>query len=197
MEIFVGESDSRQNVLFDTGSDWLVLEGRDCKNCKDNKYDPNTSKSFVKGNEIEKYISSGTFMNVSALRVQDQICLKSFSLCVDPVNFLLVTEQNGINAGIDGIMGMAPGYKPRGDKLPVDFKTGPLFLNYLREAEHITEKSFSTRFTGQPGNNFVDFGPYNPKEMSDEADLVKIPVNKDFFYSAIPSGVRFGDKNSK
>jgi hypothetical protein len=186
LEIFVGESDSPQNVLFDTGSDWLVLEGKDCKNCKDNKYDPNTSSYFQEGGGIEKYLSYGTFMSVTAKRVQDQVCLKSFSLCVEPVSFMLASEQNGINAMLDGILGMAPGFKPRGDKLPSDFKTGPLFLNYLYDAAHITEKSFSTRFTGTAGNNFVDFGPFNVNEMSNKDDLVKIPVNKDFFYSAIP-----------
>ena len=38
------------NVIFDTGSDWLLIEGRDCINCKNNNYDPNTSSLFAEVN---------------------------------------------------------------------------------------------------------------------------------------------------
>jgi hypothetical protein len=29
------------DVVFDTGSDWLVIEGSMCENCEDNTYNPN------------------------------------------------------------------------------------------------------------------------------------------------------------
>ena len=30
--------------MFDTGSDWLVVEGSQCEDCQGNKYDPSTSQ---------------------------------------------------------------------------------------------------------------------------------------------------------
>lgn len=46
LSVYVGESDQEMKVIFDTGSDWLVIEGKDCENCKGAKYDPNTSSYF-------------------------------------------------------------------------------------------------------------------------------------------------------
>ena len=84
--------------------------------------------------------------------------MQSFSLCIDPFQFVLITDQFGIPEEVDGVLGMAQGYNPRGFNMPDDFEVGPLLLDYLRLAEHITTKSFTTRFTGRFGDNFVDFG---------------------------------------
>ena len=40
-------------------------------------------------------------------------------------------------------------------------------MDYLRILGHIREKTFSTHFTGQNGDSFVDFGPEVENEMSD------------------------------
>lgn len=80
--------------------------------------------------------------------------------------------------------------------MPKNFDVGPLYLDYLRLAEHITEKAFSTRFTGRFGDNFVDFGPAREAEMSSIDDYVEIPMNKGYFYSSIPQGVRLGSERS-
>ena len=65
-------------------------------------------------------------------------------------------------------------------------------MDILFEAGHITEKSFSTAFTGRFGDSIVDFGKAQVSEMSDIADYVETPMNKGFFYSATPQAVRFG-----
>ena len=75
-----------------------------------------------------------------------------------------------------------------------DFEVGPLFVDIFATAQHITEKAFSTRFSGPFGESFVDFGPQREEEMSSIGELVDIPMNKGFFYSAIPQGIRFGEK---
>jgi hypothetical protein len=121
-------------VLFDTGSDWLLLEGRDCENCKGARYDPNTSSYFRELNVLSSSIEYGSFIHVSGKEVQDQVCLRSFSLCVDPFEFFLIGDQFGIPEEVDGILGMAQGYNPSGDYLPDDFEVGPLFLDLLRQA---------------------------------------------------------------
>jgi len=44
--LYVGEQYHAMQVLIDTSSDWVILEGRECTNCAENKYDPNTSAYF-------------------------------------------------------------------------------------------------------------------------------------------------------
>jgi len=56
LSLYVGESDQEMKVLFDTGSDWLLIEGRDCDNCKGSRYDPNTSSYFSETNILKKSI---------------------------------------------------------------------------------------------------------------------------------------------
>lgn len=118
----------------------------------------------------------------------------SFSLCMDPFDFFLVSDQFGIPAETDGILGLAQGKQPRGFNVPEDFEVGPLFLDTLDFAQHITEKAFSTRFSDTFGESFVDFGPYREEEMSNIDEMVDIPCNKGFFYSSFPQGVRFGEE---
>jgi hypothetical protein len=42
-EIYMGTGSVPMDVIYDTGSDWLVMEGKNCTNCDDNTYDPDTS----------------------------------------------------------------------------------------------------------------------------------------------------------
>ena len=50
-------------------------------------------------------------------------------------------------------------------------------MDIMDQAQHITEKAFSTRFSGLFGESFVDFGPPRAAEMSSLDELVEIPVN--------------------
>ena len=37
--LFVGSTQKQMNVIFDTSSDWLALQGKECNECKGNKFD--------------------------------------------------------------------------------------------------------------------------------------------------------------
>lgn len=41
-------------LIYDTGSDWMVVEGRDCKDCMGARYDPNTSSYYTINNFLTK-----------------------------------------------------------------------------------------------------------------------------------------------
>ena len=105
-----------------------------------------------------------------------------------------MSEQFGIPEEVDGILGLAQGFQPRdGFNMPLDIELSPTyFLDVLFDAQHILQKSFSTYFTGQFGDSFVDFGPVVESEMSDPAEFIVLPVSKDYFYSVVPQGVKFG-----
>ena len=90
-------------------------------------------------------------------------------------------------------MGLAQGRRPRGFNIAEDFEVGPIIVDVFSQAQHITEKAFSTRLSGPFGDSFVDFGPEREEEMSSKGEQVEIPMNKGFFYSTIPQGIRFGD----
>ena len=68
-----------------------------------------------------------------------------------------------------------------------------MLLDYLDLVGLISSKTFSTHFSGSSGESFVDFGLASESAMSDSRDYVEIKVNKGFFYSAVPQGVRFGE----
>lgn len=50
----MGTQDMKMEVVFDTSSDWLVIEGQECSNCYGSKYDTATSTSaIILSSEIE------------------------------------------------------------------------------------------------------------------------------------------------
>ena len=76
--LYIGESNMQASVIFDTGSDWLLIEGRDCTNCKGNRYDPNTSGYFAETNMRTHNLQYGSFIHVRGKEVYDMVCLTSF-----------------------------------------------------------------------------------------------------------------------
>ena len=64
LSVYVGESDMEMKVIFDTGSDWLLIESRDCENCMGSKYDPNTSSYYSEVDIRTKIIEYGSFIHV-------------------------------------------------------------------------------------------------------------------------------------
>ena len=58
-------------VIIDTSSDWLVLEGQDCLSCRENKYDPNTSGFFSTVEEGYEKRTYGSFIELAVQQVQD------------------------------------------------------------------------------------------------------------------------------
>ena len=45
--IYMGRQYVRMDVVFDTGSDWLTVEGQDCIGCDGNLFDGNVSGTYV------------------------------------------------------------------------------------------------------------------------------------------------------
>jgi len=125
--------------------------------------------------------------------MQDQVCLTSFSNCVDPFDWYMITDQYGIPPELDGVLGLTLGGIPK-DPQP-DFSVGPLYLNSLYTAGHITEKTFSLHFEGIGGDSYIDFGPPQDEGMRDVSELTYFNMNNGFFWGAVPQGVRFGDES--
>ena len=63
--LYVGTSDQEMQVIIDTSTDWLVIEGQDCLSCNENKYDPNTSNLFAQVEEGYSNRSYGSFIDLA------------------------------------------------------------------------------------------------------------------------------------
>ena len=68
---YFGESDQEMDLIYDTGSDWMTVEGRDCENCLGSRYDPNTSSYFVTTDLRTQEKTYGDFAHIEGKEVQD------------------------------------------------------------------------------------------------------------------------------
>ena len=78
------------NVIYDTGSDWVVLEGSSCANCKGNTYDPTTSNLSNKvGSSIStRHYGTAVFYGTE---YTDKVCINPFFACVENFEYFQVT----------------------------------------------------------------------------------------------------------
>jgi hypothetical protein len=74
-------------LIYDTGSDQMLVEGRDCKDCLGNRYDPNTSSYYREVSPIIKGIQYGNIIHVRSKPVEDEVCLQAFQYCMTPTPF--------------------------------------------------------------------------------------------------------------
>ena len=121
--LYVGESNMEMRLIYDTGSDIMLIEGRDCEDCLGNKYDHNTSSYHELDNPRRSFRKYGNLIHVEGRVVADQICLQNFQFCIEPFKFFMIDEQFGIPEEVDGILGLAQGFQPRaGFNMPDDYE---------------------------------------------------------------------------
>jgi len=84
------------NVIFDTSTDWLALQGSQCANCRGNKFDSAasaTSVSFSGGKSERKYND----VVVQGTEWLDTVCLNR-STCIESFEFYLISQSDNILA---------------------------------------------------------------------------------------------------
>lgn len=132
------------DVVYDTGSDWLVVEGSDCSNCGGNTYDLDDSEGTpvqVNASKTERNYGSAS---LTGYEYKDKVCI-ALGTCIDDFEFFLIDSQTGISEPIDGILGLsrnnafhiAPN---RGNT------SGPLYVEKLHAAGSIDANKFSFFF---------------------------------------------------
>jgi hypothetical protein len=126
----MGASSTVMDVVYDTGSDWLAVEGSECKTCAGNTYDGSA------GTKTSTTISERNYGSASLTGYtwKDKICVTS-SACIDDFEYFLIATQKGVNgyAGlsepVDGILGMSRDIVPKGTK----YEVGPLVVKALKD----------------------------------------------------------------
>ena len=88
-EIYMGRL-AKMDVIYDTGSDWLIVEGSDCTNCEGNTYNigPSleTQDAVLLSGPINHNYGASNFVGKE---YTDTVCIL-FSACVSNFKFLLI-----------------------------------------------------------------------------------------------------------
>lgn len=154
-ELYVGNPEQKVQVIFDTGSDWLVLEAKECSNCLKNSYDAHLSETFERVDDdlVEHIYGTAQLYGLDA---RDDVSLdKEGRVKVIMFEFFEVFKQYGITENVDGILGMC---RPWVDE---SYQTGPLFVVELYKRGAIAKNMFSFYIDGMDGQSFIDFGYYD------------------------------------
>ena len=88
-EIYMGRL-SMMDVVYDTGSDWLVVEGSTCTNCQGNTYDPTWSSDSVKVDQSTTKREYGS-ASLSGNVYQDTVCIL-LTTCVKDYEYFLISS---------------------------------------------------------------------------------------------------------
>lgn len=84
---------SKLDVVYDTGSDWLTVEGADCSQCEGNTYDigPSVDSGIAKPVKAEQSIRSYGSAELKGREFTDTVCIL-FSACVENFEFFYIDE---------------------------------------------------------------------------------------------------------
>jgi hypothetical protein len=113
--VYMGENNERINVVWDTGSDWLVIaSASDCEDCEvGDGYDYTDEESFIPVQNSNDDITYGSAY-VSGYKAYDLVCTtKDPNSCAE-MKWFVMTYGYGLD-GIDGIAGMSTGLGPYAD----------------------------------------------------------------------------------
>lgn len=104
-EMRMGSQSTLLDLVFDTGSDWLVVPDIDCVSCDGNKHDSSTSGEVIDAQLSDRLYGSASLKGST---YSDKVCLGSAaSSCVTNFEYFAFLEQSGINDPIEGILGMS------------------------------------------------------------------------------------------
>lgn len=192
-QIFIGEQKEAFDVIFDTGSYFLWVDGSTCENCpsKNKKFDVRKSSTFVKNEYSDKslYYGSG---NVHGYTGRDTICLEKDS-CSEGFKFMVVERQKGLDMiAASGLVGLSP---TQWDS------DGDLFLTKMVQTGTIDKAIFSMSIGMGTVQSKMTFGGYDTSTFA-TGELNWHKIHDPYFgkpiHWAIPmEGVSFKSPNGR
>ena len=180
------------DIVFDTGSSWLVLETVDCTDCTE-VYDFSDQTTYTEvGDEIDVAYADGTTMD--GVTATDDVCLTADSTdCVNSYKFMNA-QTAGLPDYLNGILGMAADPEALAWYDPLTAKS---WVQELYDANVIDADSFSVamRHMDDSNGSYIDYGTPDTTAMTDEDDLVWVDVYEDsvygkFWWQALVQGIR-------
>ena len=181
-EINMGFS-KKLEVMIDTGSDWLVIEGAGCTDCEGDTYDITGALETGQAEQLSKNSEERSYgaALVVGREYTDTVCV-GMDNCVENFKFFYVERQENLWEPVDGILGLARGKPFLLEPDKKDYK-GSLILEAMLEQNKITENKVSFYFSPPGEVSFVDFGAPNLENVKNEKEIVYINMLDEFFWS--------------
>lgn len=126
--VLMGRQQRQMNVVYDTGSDWLVVFGADCDNCNGTRLDPTDSGVPTTSGISERHYGSAS---LSGREYRDEVCI-DFRTCVKDFEYFNILSQKGLSPPIEGILGMSQNSSSAMEGKAF-VEVGPLLVEKIRE----------------------------------------------------------------
>ena len=188
-------------VVYDTGSDWLTIEGRLCTKCGGNTFDQAGSSTFQFLESQQSTELAYGSASLKGLRASDKVCLpinsdQSEGACLSKFEFFYVSEQAGLTDRIDGVLGLSRSYLPPG-LMADDWRgIGPLYVKELAEQGHIDKNIFAFYLESHASvsSSFLDIGAIEDSHMRKGETPVWFKLTPHMYWMVESvSGVRFAE----
>jgi hypothetical protein len=85
----MGQSRTVLDVVYDTGSDWLSIEGSNCSNCQGDTFDGSASGVRVDPQETSREYGS---VSLNGHVYYDRVCIDG-DVCVNDFEYFLINSQ--------------------------------------------------------------------------------------------------------
>lgn len=201
------------DVVFDTGSDWLVLDGSQCETCTGyNRYDGATG-SKLSDKQVSRFYHQKS-LKLTGNIYQDSVCIAlGKMICMKDFNYILVSEQTSLNSDIanqvfqsvaaDGFLGLSRKNMDTeighlNTKETTKLRQSPLFIKSLTDQGRIQQQTFAFYLSSNPEiSSFVDLGGFLAENIKNKAyqEILWIRMSKKGdvrFWSAHIQAISFG-----
>lgn len=185
--LYMGTALQPVEVVWDTGSDWLVVgDSTQCDICDLDAYDTSKSSTFEAIPDSDYSLLYGSAY-ASGYLANDNICtLPNRASCTN-MKWFALTSGYGFE-GIDGIVGMSTGYGP--------FTEGPILVQELYKDELIENPIFGFYLTGVDGQSYLDIGRFQDGAVRNQSEMVWLKVvEDDFWWTNYITGIKFTKAN--
>jgi hypothetical protein len=151
--LYVGTPVQRVIIAYDTGSDWTTFDSDLCSNCQSPFFATKSSTTY-KNVSSTIYALNYNGLSLKGVVARDNLGLLSTgTFTTNNFTFFAMTNQTGMTTTYDGILGLSrPFYS-------VNFTTGPLFNQQLKNTSMITQDVFSLYVS--PSTSYINFGAVN------------------------------------
>ena len=153
----MGSGSQPVKVIYDTGSDWLIVGTQECTTCKGSPYDYSTSTQFQKGldSNTETFVYGSAIME--GFKASDLVCvLPNLETCTG-MQWFASTLQTGLGDNSNGIVGLSTGSNA--------YAHGPLLIEELYKAGSIEQAVFAIYLGGLDQSTYLDIGGFHNESM--------------------------------
>jgi len=154
--VYIGSDNQPFDLIFDTGSNWLWVNGRFCENCNNKpRFDERTSKNHRFFDVlVDLHYGSGDVYGYNSI---DTVCIRPGD-CANDFSFLTVGMQTGLSSLYSsGIVGLSPNS---------DDSVNDLFIIKMKESGVIEKAVFSLMIELDNNKSKMTFGGIDLAKMA-------------------------------